>query len=912
MNYKKIITCLTAFATLCSSALPTSAVFAENTPTTLAATNTAIQLGTSALTGGMTTAINLGTYPRTAYATQPSGTENVDWIYDNSGQYAGPYFAIEPIQWRVLQNKDGKLFILSDETVNSIQYHTSDTLVTWETCHMRSWLNSTFMNKAFDSAESTLFADTNISTPDTVEQGSVGGNDTVDKLFLLTYEDCVNTDYGFSDIYASDYVSPYCVPSRMYGVSDYSRKDLYSASSVDFALRSPGYKFSDGSQQNVGCVHQWGGIDGKYNDQDGGSVDWEYGVRPGANLDTDKILYTVKTDTTSKNIYDKATSSEITANVDVFNLAIKDDTRNFAVTDTSLTGAAGGNVTVNYTGATVGSNEHISAIITDQSGNVLDYKQLGTVSQSNDSVTMTVPATLQGGTYTVKLFNESTAASGTIISSDFVSVPLTVGRVAPTITTTPKTVTFSGTTFDVSQLFTIPQGVTATYSIVSPTARTIDDVGEGMLSGNILTVTKAGKFTIKAETAESEAYLAGSATAVLTVEKGVPATTITFPTATSVVYGDTLANSTLTGGSDNGTFAWKTPDTVPTVANDGYAVVFTPNDTDLYDYTAVALESNVDITVAPRPVNIVWSGASTQTYDGNEKSVTATVSNALDGDSITPTLANATATEIGTYTAEVTAVDNANYTVDGGSNLTFEWNIIKKSSGSGGSSSGSTKPKSTPTPMPTATPTSAPQPTATPEPTAVPTVTEDTARFADVSESDWYYDAVQFAVENKIFNGKTDSVFAPNDIIDRGMFITVLYRLENEPNVAAVNTFADVPNDEYYAKAVAWGLENNIIAGISDEMFAPSNAITREQIATVLCRYLTFKGIVTSDDLNGLDTLKGYTDRDTISDYAENAMKLAFSLGLIEGKTATTMNPQDLSTRAETAVILKRFIENIG
>lgn len=148
-------------------------------------------------------------------------------------------------------------------------------------------------------------------------------------------------------------------------------------------------------------------------------------------------------------------------------------------------------------------------------------------------------------------------------------------------------ITYDGNAYDVSKMFDIDVNAgTATYSVVAESGQ---NVGEGTLSANMLNITKAGTIKVKVETAANGVYLPAEATAILTVKKGT-APQITFPTAETVTYGAALSDSALSGGSTNGTFAWKNGAEIPTVSNDGYAVIFTPSDAGLYAYTSADLE----------------------------------------------------------------------------------------------------------------------------------------------------------------------------------------------------------------------------------------------------------------------------------------------------------------------------------
>ena len=190
--------------------------------------------------------------------------------------------------------------------------------------------------------------------------------------------------------------------------------------------------------------------------------------------------------------------------------------------------------------------------------------------------------------------------------------------------------------------------------------------------------------------------------------------------------------------------------------------------------------------------------------------------------------------------------------------------------------------------------------------TAVEEVPEQVGSFTDVDTADWFAEAVQYMLDNKMMNGITDTTFGPDNTTTRGMIVTILYRLEGEPDAAASN-FTDVAANMYYADAVAWAQANNIVNGITTTTFGPDNAITREQMAAILYRYAQFKGY----DVTASNDLGSYTDASQISAYATTAMQWANAEGLITGNTTTTINPIGNATRAEVATILMRFCENI-
>ena len=183
-----------------------------------------------------------------------------------------------------------------------------------------------------------------------------------------------------------------------------------------------------------------------------------------------------------------------------------------------------------------------------------------------------------------------------------------------------------------------------------------------------------------------------------------------------------------------------------------------------------------------------------------------------------------------------------------------------------------------------------------------------TLPFTDVKSGDWFYEAVQYVYDKGMMTGVSADRFAPASTTTRGMIVTILYRLENEPAVSGGSAFTDVESGAWYADAVAWAAANDIVNGTSATTFAPNSPITREQMATMLYRFAQYKGM---DAVTLQENLTGYPDGDQVSDYAIPAMNWAVGQGLIAGMENGTLVPQGSATRAQVATILMRFCENV-
>ena len=178
-----------------------------------------------------------------------------------------------------------------------------------------------------------------------------------------------------------------------------------------------------------------------------------------------------------------------------------------------------------------------------------------------------------------------------------------------------------------------------------------------------------------------------------------------------------------------------------------------------------------------------------------------------------------------------------------------------------------------------------------------------TISYNDVKAGDWYANAVNYVTLTGLMNGTGDG-FSPNLAINRGMMVTVLYRMAGSPEVTAENPFTDVPADTWYTDAVIWASENDITAGTSDTTFSPTNSLTREQLATFFYRFADFEN---PDPIEITGDLTGFTDAGQVASYATDAMKWAIGEGLISGTTETTLSPKATATRAQVATILMRY-----
>lgn len=186
------------------------------------------------------------------------------------------------------------------------------------------------------------------------------------------------------------------------------------------------------------------------------------------------------------------------------------------------------------------------------------------------------------------------------------------------------------------------------------------------------------------------------------------------------------------------------------------------------------------------------------------------------------------------------------------------------------------------------------------------TETPSETKFNDVSANDWFASAVDYVTGKGMMNGTTDNTFSPKANTTRGMVVTVLYRLENQPSTSAAS-FTDVASGAYYANAVAWANANGIVSGYGSGKFGPNDKVTREQLAAILYRYAQYKKY----DVSGAKSLDGYTDAQSVSSYAVPALQWACGAGVVTGKSGSKLDPKGNATRAEVAAMLMRFCENV-
>lgn len=168
--------------------------------------------------------------------------------------------------------------------------------------------------------------------------------------------------------------------------------------------------------------------------------------------------------------------------------------------------------------------------------------------------------------------------------------------------------------------------------------------------------------------------------------------------------------------------------------------------------------------------------------------------------------------------------------------------------------------------------------------------------FTDVHVEDYYYDAVLWAAQEGVTGGTSDTLFAPNAGCTRAQAVTFLWRAAGSPEPKTLSSFADVPADAYYAKAVAWAVENGVAKGVSETAFAPDASCTRAQIVTFLWR-------AQQSPASGGEN--PFTDVPAAA-YYYNAVLWAVENDVAKGVSETAFAPNDNCTRAQIVTMIYR------
>ena len=179
-----------------------------------------------------------------------------------------------------------------------------------------------------------------------------------------------------------------------------------------------------------------------------------------------------------------------------------------------------------------------------------------------------------------------------------------------------------------------------------------------------------------------------------------------------------------------------------------------------------------------------------------------------------------------------------------------------------------------------------------------------TSPYVDVTAGDWFYGAVEYVVDNGLMTGTSSTTFEPDAQLTRGMMATVLWAMSGGPVVNYAMDYTDVSDGDWYAEAVRWATSTGVVTGMGDGTYEPNAPITREQMMVMLYAYAVRAGY--DVDQGGMSA-REFDDYGEISGWAVTAMEWAVNTGMIGGKPGNILDPGGNATRAEVATILRNY-----
>lgn len=180
--------------------------------------------------------------------------------------------------------------------------------------------------------------------------------------------------------------------------------------------------------------------------------------------------------------------------------------------------------------------------------------------------------------------------------------------------------------------------------------------------------------------------------------------------------------------------------------------------------------------------------------------------------------------------------------------------------------------------------------------------------FSDVAGSSWYADAVSYVCENSLMTGTGADTFQPAAATNRAMLVTILHRIDGEPESASKSGFYDVSGSSWYSDPVDWAAGSGIVTGYDGNVFRPGKSVTRQEMVTILYRYAQYS----NRNVTIKGSLSAYSDYDEIQNYALRAMSWAAGNNIITGKSGARLDPGGTATRAEIAAIIMRYCKLYG
>ena len=418
------------------------------------------------------------------------------------------------------------------------------------------------------------------------------------------------------------------------------------------------------------------------------------------------------------------------------------------------------------------------------------------------------------------------------------------------------------------------EGSTVSYESSDTNVATVDNTGK-------VTIVGAGEATITATAAETADYVSASAAYTLTVARAkltitaknqsayigdkVPELGADSYTVTGLVKGESLTTAltilpTVRYVDENG------QQVEPDMTKAGETVIRVSGAAASGNYVIVAFTDG-KLTVSARPSSGGGGGSSTPSYPvstpskGGNGSVSSNAKNAASGSTVTITVKPDSGYQLETLTVTDRRGNALKLTDQGNGTYTFTM------------PSGQVDVKATFT-----------------------QAADETSPFDDVSKDDYYYDAVKWAADSGITGGVGGSLFGSDQSCTRAQIITFLWRAAGSPEPKGAANMTDVPQDAYYAKAVAWAMENGIASGTGAGWFSPHAACTRAQGMTFLFR---------SSKASASGT-PAFQDVAADAYYAQ-AVKWAADSGITSGIGGGLFGPDSGCTRAQIVTFLWRL-----
>lgn len=810
--------------------------------------------------------IMLGTSGISGY----DSTKGYDYIYYGNWSAPDNYTTSGPIKWRVLDDQTNTggtgLFLLTDTLLGSGTYggvyfdKSSRNSNAWQGSDAQTWCQD-FCSSNFSTGEQSAVLATTKSDEAFTSTYSLpfAASENIlneDKVFFLSAQEAENDEYGFTN--------------------DAARIADYGVSAGVWWLRSPSANYTN----LAGVVYRNGYGSNYY-------VNYDYAVRPAFNLDLNSVLFTsAAVGGKSANGMDSGLTAIGNYAGNEWKLTLLDKSRSFAVTEQTVSGAPGGTITLNYTGATTGTNEYISVIIADSNGSTLYYGRVAQPTATDGKVEITIPSGLADGTYTLYVFSEQYNGGEqddtklTDYASAFETVALTVSS---DTTASPAALDFGSKTVGYTE---------------APAAQTVTLTNTGNQNVTV-TLPASANYTITAGEgfANSTATLAPNGTAAFTVQPN-----------TGLTAGDYDETLTVSGGSD-----------VSASIELSFEVLET------YTLT-VDLNGGSGSTIggeytAGEVVNIDAGSRSNYRFDGWTSSKGGSFADA------------SSASTTFTMPAADTTITAAWSYIGGGGSTTDYYRLTFETNG-GSEISSIRRAEYTTIDLTDYTPTREgyeftgwyADENLTEKITSIRLTRNTTVYagweeikenpstgfenpFTDVSESDWFFNDVKFVYQNGLMNGTSATTFSPEGTTSRGMIVTILWRMAGSPDMEDKiwgYPFADVDATAYYGTAVYWARLNGIAGGYDDATFGPNAPINREQMAVMMYRYAQYMGY---DTTQGGMAIREYADYGQVSSYALEAMDWANATGIVTGTSESTLSPQGQATRAQAAAMFTRFCE---